>query len=711
MRRFLAAALLALALPFALASALSLALAPCPALAAAPQGAAAPAGSPSPPSILLVTIDTIRADRVGAYGAKTGATPTLDRLAREGALFRQALAGVPLTLPSHATILTGRTAREHGARDNALYTLAPDATTLAEHLAARGYRTAAAIGAAVLDRSSGIGQGFAAFDDQVRAGPRRFFDWEERAASQVVDATLPLLATLKAPPGAPFFLWVHFYDPHFPHVPPDAYRARFKDPYDGEIAFADAQLARLLDELKNRGLDRNLLVAVAGDHGEGLGDHGEKQHGVFVYQATQHVPFVLRGPGVKAGTVVTRDVGLDDLAPTLLDLAGAPPLPQASGRSLRPLLDGKALPPRDHELESHYGRHAFGWAPPRALVRWPHKYVLLPRPELYDLAADPREARDLAAARPELAQDLRRALAARLGPEYDRLPEAPEIDPARLDALRGLGYAAAGGGGAGGPVPEIDPKDAIAWLVELDRARELGQTGRPKEALPILQGIVKKNPDNLEATLSLILAYLGTGQDERAAEVGRAAVARWPGMYLAHFNLGNALRRRAPADAEREYRAALALHPRHAESLHALADLLIATNRAAEARALLDKAAREGLTDHDLALLRGSVAASGGDLAAADAAFREASALDPSSAAALEARGKVAFARGDKAAAASYYRGALDRAPAPALARTLGAILLDLGDRVGARAAFEQSLALEPRGRDADQVRALLREL
>jgi len=251
--------------------------------------AAPPAPAASRPSLLLVTLDTTRADRIGCYGAKDAATPALDALARRGVRFAEALSPAPLTLPAHATILTGRTPREHGARDNEGYRLAEAQLTLAERLQAAGYATAAFIGAAVLDRVTGIGQGFATFDDQVRVGPERWFAWQERAAQQVVDAVDGQLAGLKPP----FFLWVHFYDPHLPYVPPEPYAARFaKSPYDGEIAYADAQLARLLALLSARGLDRSLVVAVAGDHGESLGEHGEPAHDVFVYQATQRVPLV-----------------------------------------------------------------------------------------------------------------------------------------------------------------------------------------------------------------------------------------------------------------------------------------------------------------------------------------------------------------------------------------------------------------------------------
>lgn len=671
--------------------------------------------APPAPNVVLVTLDTTRADHVGCYGAKDAATPAIDGVARQGVRFAQALSPVPLTLPAHATLMTGRLPRQHGVRDNALFKLKDAERTLAEQFKAAGYRTIAAVGAAVLDRSTGIAQGFDAFDDAVRVGPREWFDWEERAAMHVVDTALALTKDVKGP----LFLWVHLYDPHFPYVPPEPYRARFAGrAYDGEIAYADAQLARLFAELKRRGQAERLLVAIAGDHGESLGEHDERNHGVLLYQATQHVPLVLCGPGVPAGRIVDAPVGLEDLGPTLLDLAGVAALPDTAGRSLRPLVGGRTLPPRDHELETFYPYQAYGWSPLRGLVRWPLKYVLAPTPELYDVVRDPAERTNLVGARVAEATELRRALAARLGPELDRSPAGGEtIDPEQIERLRSLGYAA-GGASAAAPYPTIDPKDGLPWLHELDRARELAQSGKPQQALPLFEALVRKNPGNVEATLSLLNAQLGTGQQDKAVATGREAVRRWPALYLTHFNLANALRR-APkpdaasrAEAEREYRASLALFPRHAEAARNLALLLLEERRGKDARAVLGEIVARGVDDSDLALLRGSVAAADGDFEVADRDFARAVELDPGSALAWESRGKLAYQRGDKRAAARWYREALERRPSAALARTLGAILLnDLADPAGARIAFERALQLEPAGPAADDVRALLREM
>jgi arylsulfatase A-like enzyme/Tfp pilus assembly protein PilF len=694
--------------------------------------AAAPAAPPPRPSLLLVTFDTTRADRIGCYGAKDASTPALDALAKRGVRFAEALSPAPLTLPSHATILTGRAPREHGARDNEGYRLADAQVSLAETLQGAGFATAAFVGAAVLDRVTGIGQGFAHFDDQVRVGSERWFAWQERAAQQVVDATEARLATLKPP----FFLWVHFYDPHLPYVPPEPYATRFaKRPYDGEIAYADAQLGRLLERLAARGLDRSLVVAVAGDHGESLGEHGEAAHDVFVYQATQRVPLILAGPGIAAGRVVEERVGLIDLAPTLAELLGLP-FPEARGRSLVPWVRPTAPPPRPreaaiYEIESVFPARAYGWAPLFGAVQGTLKFVDAPRPELYDLARDPRETTNLLDAAPRddaarRALEAGRPLAARVRELFAADIEAlsaggdaagaAAVDPEHRARLEALGYA---GGSASRPGdPRIDPKDGMTFLPDLDQARERLQRGDPKQAGLLATRLLARNPQNLPARLVLAQAQLGQGDAAAALATLDEAIARAPDDPLPRFQRGNALRMRGRGDpaaldaAAVAYREALARHPRHAPSVYALASLLVERGDLAGASALLDDAERRGVADGALLTLRGAAEAARGQSGAADAALARALALDPTAAAALEGRGKLAYARGDARAAAGFYRQALALAPSAVLARTLGAILwFDLKDAAGARAALQQALALDPAGPDADDVRALLAEI
>ncbi len=368
------------------AAALALAAGGC-----ARDGAARPGAN-----VLLVTLDTVRADRVGCYGGAV-ATPALDRLAREGVRFAQASSPAPLTLPAHASLLSGLLPPAHGLRNNGAGAFPADRPTLATALAARGYRTAAFLGAFVLDRRFGLDRGFATYDDEIERGPDTAPSLEaERRGDQVVDRALAWLER----PGEndqPFFLWVHLYDAHAPYAPPAPFRERHAGrPYDGEVAFADAQVGRLLAALDRLGLAGDTVVAVAADHGEALGEHGELTHGFFLYEPTLHVPLLLRAPGnFRGGTVVETPVGLADLGPTLSGLVEgglAVAAPEGlAGRDLSAaLLAGEEPPAADLYAETHYPE-VFGWSRLAALRRREVKYVDAPRPELYDLRRDPGE--------------------------------------------------------------------------------------------------------------------------------------------------------------------------------------------------------------------------------------------------------------------------------------------------------------------------------
>lgn len=635
------------------------------------------------PNVLLVTFDTTRADHVGCYGASFARTPTLDRLAAEGTRFETVFSPAPLTVPAHAALMTGLLPRRHGLRDNQGFSLDRRARTLASRFKAAGYATAAVVGAAVLDRSAGLADGFDVYDDAVREGPRRWFAWRERAASQVVDAAAPLVARA----ATPLFLWVHFYDPHMPYVPPPPYAASFAArPYDGEIAFADAQLARLLDELKKRGLDRNLIVVVAGDHGESLGEHGEAAHGVFLYQATVRVPLIAWGAGVARGRVERAPVGLEDVAPTIAALAGLPAI-DGDGRAL---FAGRVGAGRDFEIESIYPRTGFGWAPLAALVRWPLKFVLAPRPELYDLAADPRELRDLAARRPAEAATLRREL------ERRRAGDAPEpapLDAERAETLRSLGYV---GGAAPGGVVAVDPKDGVADLAALDKARALNAAGNGAAAVALLEPIVRRVPAAYEARLALAGAYAAAGNGSAALALCRATASMFPASVDARLALGDLLAEGGAAErseAEATLRRAAELAPRNADVAAARARLLLRARRPRDAKVLLDETARRGVEDATLELLRGAAAADSGDVAAADRSFAASAALDPEDPAPLEARARLARRQGRPADAATFLREALKRRPSFRAARELGDVLeRDLRDREGARGAFAEAL-------------------
>ena len=395
-----------------------------PLLAACGGGAGSEVARPR--HLLLVTLDTVRADHLGAYGYAAAETPNLDHLAQAGLRFDQAMSPVPLTLPSHASLLTGRLPLEHGVRHNGARPLAAGTETLATRLTTCGFDTAAFVGAFVLDHRFGLNRGFGHYDDDIARDPGRDLRLEaERPASEVVDRALAWLAREEAAPARPQFLWLHLYDAHAPYTPPAPFAERHPDqPYDGEIAAVDAQLGRLLAAVRQR-LGADVLVAVVADHGESLGDHGESTHGLLLYQPVLRVPLLLAGPGLPAGRTVATPVGLTDLAPTLAGLLGcAGEVPLGTGRDLSGYLRAGDEPPgADLYAETQYPT-LFGWSPLTALRRGAFKYIAGPRPELYDLNQDRGEEHDLLHREPATA----RPLAARL---EEMQASAPGLVPGR----------------------------------------------------------------------------------------------------------------------------------------------------------------------------------------------------------------------------------------------------------------------------------------
>ena len=603
-------------------------------------GGAAAGQEPAPgPSVLLITLDTTRADHIGCYGAKHAATPNLDRLAARGVLFENALSPAPLTLPSHTSLFSGQVPRLHGARDNLNFTVSRSVPLLAERLSRAGWSTGAWIGSVVLDRSTGLNRGFDRYNDTVRVGERTAFEYRERAASQVVDATLEDLPGIKPP----FFLWVHLFDPHLPYVPPEPFRSRFRERlYDGEIAFMDHEIGRLLQAVEKQA--GRLVVVVAGDHGESLGEHGEDGHGVFVYNATQHVPMILSGHHIPAGMRVTRTVGLVDLAPTLLDLLGQPDLPVQGGRSMVPLFrkipDQKTVWKSEYEMESMYGRFAYGWEPVRAMVSGGYKYIDLPRPELYNLAADPDEARDLlhpaGNVKPtgrsnRTATRLRTALANRLGLDDGGRPDAAALSPEKRAKLESLGYlGGSGGGGAGGDHPLIDPKDGILWVEDLELGRRRCNSGKEKEGIDALRRLLARNPNNVPALLTLAGCNLALQRPESAVNACLLAKDLAPDDSMVWFNLANARAIQGQgARATAAWEQALKLQPRFADVTLNYAAFLMRSGDDQGAAALLRRAREHGVEDPDIETELAVLQLKTGDVEGAMAGFRRALELNP----------------------------------------------------------------------------------
>jgi arylsulfatase A-like enzyme/Tfp pilus assembly protein PilF len=492
-------------------------------MACTPPPAPAPAADPPRlprANVLLVTIDTLRADRVGAYGGTPGVTPTLDRLAAEGLRVDTVYSHVPLTLPSHAAIMTGAYPQVNGVRDNGSFRFDGKLPTLASTLKSAGYRTGAFVASFVLDARFGLNAGFDVYDDRYGARPTGGdLSQVERPADAVLDTAVQWISSAEQP----WFAWTHLYDPHDPYEPPEPFRSRFaSEPYSGEIAFADARLGAALDELGRRGRLANTLVIVAADHGESLGEHQERTHGLFAYDATLRVPLVVwASPAIQPG-VLGGPAQLVDVMPTVLDLVGVP-AEVPHGRSLWTFAKaGRSVSDAGVYFEALNASLTRHWAPLTGVVSGGLKFIDLPIPELYDLAADPGEQTNRFAERKDAAPVLARRLAdLRAG----GAPPAPKpVDRDTEQRLRSLGYVSTPAGQPARPATEADdPKTLIALHNTLDEALEALKRNRPAVAERLLKKVIAARADFTVAHDRLAQLYRDTGRLPLAIETLEAA--------------------------------------------------------------------------------------------------------------------------------------------------------------------------------------------
>jgi arylsulfatase A-like enzyme/Flp pilus assembly protein TadD len=489
----------------------------------------------------LITIDTLRADRVGAYGWTRARTPVLDALARDGATFDRAYAAAPITLPSHATILTGRYPPGHGARDNGVR-MAESVPTLATQLQAAGFKTAAFVAAFPLDHQFGLARGFDVYSDRMpRESDGRLAN--ERPGSHVIDEAIGWLSTLYPAPSTqhPFFLWVHLFEPHAPYGDPGSGRS-IGDRYDDEIAAADREIGRLLAALAPV-RDQTLVVA-AGDHGEAFGEHGEWAHSIFVYDTTLRVPLLMSGPGVRAGARVADPVTLADVAPTTMRALGAT-MPDVDGVDLAPAFAGTPLAPRELYAESFAPLVEFGWAPLRALRSGTWKYIAAPNAELYDVEKDAAERTNLIAAQSTIARGLDQRVSRYAGAAP---PSAPGLTNDAAERLRALGYSSGSdpqsalrnpqSAMSGRPDPK-DRRDVAARIAQVTSGELTGAA-----LLAALEGLVRDDPKNGQAHLRLAYARLEAGDCARAEPEFHAAIAGGLPGADAHLGLATCQGRR-----------------------------------------------------------------------------------------------------------------------------------------------------------------------
>ncbi len=684
-------------------------------------------------NLLLVTFDTTRADHIGCYGNESIRTPAIDALAAEGVRFAHAVSAVPITTPSHSTIMTGKYPIAHGVRDNGMFVLSEDQLTLAEVLRQAGWATAAAVGSYPLTAKFGLDQGFDFYDDHVTgnfenaqgtevvARNRLFFD--ERRAARVNEAVLPWLTEHAA---EPFFLWVHYFDPHQPHEPPRPYDQLYgTDLYDGEIAYSDEALGNLLRKLRELGVWDRTLVVFSADHGEGLNEHRELTHSIQVYDTTQHVPLIVRLPDIppaRRGAVVDTRVGTVDIVPTVLELLGQAIPEGVQGRSLAADVRSGSVPAAPVPLyaETLSPRLAYNWGELRAFYDGDFKYIFGPRPELYDLASDPRELDDLVEARPETAEAMQRRLARFL--EDNAAPDlatAVEMDQETRRRLMALGYIHASDGTAetieevlrpGG----ISPQDRVVDVSDFSNAKQLLFQRQPLAARELALGLVEKAPENpiyleLVAGADLQLGHL----DRALANLEKIRQLESGGMAAANLlhRLGSLyLQRRQYSRALAATRESQTLEP-SAGGRYLEANVLKALGRKEEEVAALSAAleldaayvpARVDLAVHQ---------ARQGDEAAAAASFRRALADEPYYPKAHYNYGTFLLGGEDPEQAVAHFRRATELDPSYLQAHyALVAVHLGLGRTEEARQYFSKLDGLAPGSPEAEQARKILEE-
>jgi len=627
-----------------------------------------------------VTIDTLRSDRLGCYGYSGIDTPSLDSLAQRGALFENAVTHTPLTAPSHASVFTGLYPMAHKVRDTGGFILDPSHTTLAVILRQRGWDTAAFVGSSVLKRHFGFDQGFAIYDDEMPAagGGKLAGEYAERRAGMVVDRAIRWLGSHA---GKPYFLWVHVFDPHSPYNPPSPFREKYRGrPYEGEIAYTDQQLGRFFAAVAKSSPPEQTLIAVLSDHGEGLSEHGEYNHGVFLYDPTVRIVFLLAGPGVPAGLRVKQQARAVDLLPTVLDLMGEKAPDGLPGASLTPAFFGKDVPTEYSYMETLFPKINMGWAELRGIRtnRW--KYIRAPHPELYDLLQDPGEKANIAASHPGEVQQMEARLKAAIGSDQAEKVQTRMVDPRTMKQLKSLGYL----GGASGREyalggTGIDPKDRVEILKLLYLAVSRDSGTPSSERIPLLEKALQQ--DAADPTI-----YFHLGDEYQAA-------GRW-------------------AEAVNLYQEGIRHGLRNAWLYSRLGYLYVQQGNKGEGIAFYEKAAQLNPSDSDSLNDLGMAYLETGKVADAERAFQWSLATGDQSALAYNGMGLVSIQKEDVAGARGYFEKAVRRDPELLEARlNLGRAYKILGDIPRARACFETFLAKAPEAQYSQIIAKLRQEL
>ncbi len=711
----------------------AMALAAC---ARTPAGEKLPRGTP----VVLISIDTLRADHLPAWGYQGVETPAIDALRRDGILYARAYAHTPLTLPSHASLLTGLLPGEHGVRDNVGYSL--DAEKVARHelpylpqlLKEAGYATGAGVSAYVIRARTGLSTAFDFYEDSIEFQSGAGLGGLQRPGTETLAKLRPWLDEHA---GKPFFLFLHIYEPHSPYTPAPPFAARYTSAYDGEIASADAIVGQLVEELRRLRVYEGALVVLLSDHGEGLGDHGEDEHGLLLYEEDIHVPLLLKLPAARrAGATVSAPVQLIDIAPTVATLLGLKGSPSWQGLSLLARLD--EAPPRRIYSETFYPRLHFGWSDLLSLTDGVHHLIEGPAPELYDLAEDPHERRNLLLDQRRLYADMKREIE---GLKRELQPPSA-VDEETRQAMAALGYLG-GGGATSGPLP--DPKSQLPALARLKDGFQQMHDKRWGEAESTFRGLVESNPQMVDAWEFLGKSLLKQGRGDEALAAYQKALERSGGAShvavqvasilfglerldeaAAHARLATsgspsfahgllariALQRKDLGTAEREARAALEDKSQRvlpqvvlAEVMYARHEYAAALEAVKEARAAY--ASRE-VPDPDLlaglSLVEGKVHADLGEADAAERSFAEEMRLFPENIAAYSNLALVYALTGRLEEATAMLRRMTEAVPSAAAYAEAARTYRALGDERGAQAILRYARRRFPQSETLKQL-------
>jgi arylsulfatase A-like enzyme/Tfp pilus assembly protein PilF len=599
------------------------------------------ASEPARHNIILITLDTTRADRMGFLGSARNLTPALDRFARESVVFTRAYSQVPLTTSSHATILTGTYPQYHNVNQPGS-ALAESLPYAPEILRGAGYRTAAFIGSLILQAKSGGAPGFDRAFGEYNANFHKRQPGDNRDSSierRAEEVTGSALRWIRANSDAPFFLWIHIYDPHFPYDPPEPFASRFQaNLYDGEIAYVDSVLGGFFAELKARQLFTGSLIAVMADHGEALGEHGERGHGLLLYDDTIHVPLLMKLPGQEAsGKRVNARVELVDVLPTILDVIGILVPAAVQGRSLVPLIRNPSAgneKDRTAYAETDYPHDAFGWSPLRSLRSGKYLFVQAPRKELYDQSSDPDESHNLAPSAPAVTS----TLAAQVSAFRERTRNSAAAAEVKLgkkeeEELRSLGYVPSSGTVTQEKVEGTDPKDKVELANEISEAGFQVEEGQNQKAIRTLQAVLAKDPKLLPAYEALTEAWSREGNPDEVIVTLRKGLGEFPRWSMGHLQLAMVLIEvRNLKAAEPELRTAADALPQMAQVRYELARLYFNTGRLADAEREALRARDVDPRHYEVNLMLGAIHLAQGDPALAVLYFQAASAIRPDAA-------------------------------------------------------------------------------